>query len=213
MGALLHGEAVAVDVSARVGRNNRSKVKVRVYGDRSFSWVDLSFQWGACVEAVIATNEQLSSLLKSRFQVRTTSPTQAVHLPPHGPWHGIVFTTLHTEEERKFFQKLFDAWLPGEVLIAVHGKLSRKELATYVPAHTERYHFKTSKATHSAFGGATESVWNFIHLVKMGSPIVIKTLMTGKHYPQSLQASLDELWGYHNIVFASNPVWDHITLE
>jgi hypothetical protein len=43
---LMHGEQLAVDISARVGRTNRSRVKVRVIGNASLTWVDLVYQWG-----------------------------------------------------------------------------------------------------------------------------------------------------------------------
>lgn len=41
-----HGEQVAVDVISKVGRGNRSLVKVRVIGNSSVSWVDAVFKWG-----------------------------------------------------------------------------------------------------------------------------------------------------------------------
>jgi hypothetical protein len=47
MDQLRHGEQVAVDVTACVGRGNRSSVNVRVVGDSSLSWVDVVFKWGA----------------------------------------------------------------------------------------------------------------------------------------------------------------------
>lgn len=79
---LMHGEQLAVDISARVGRTNRSRVKVRVIGNASLTWVDLVYQWGGCVEVVVLSNAQLRDYLKSKYQSTVMSLPQAVKLPP-----------------------------------------------------------------------------------------------------------------------------------
>jgi hypothetical protein len=71
-GQVLHGEQVAVELLTMVGRLNRSKVKVRVVGNSSFTWVELACNWGAHVQAVVADNAQVTSLLSARLQVPTT---------------------------------------------------------------------------------------------------------------------------------------------
>lgn len=60
-----------------------------------------------------------------------------------------------------------------------------------VPEHTSHYRFKISRALHLEFGGATVSVWNIIHMSRLTTPIAVQGLMTKEHYPQPLQASLD----------------------
>lgn len=58
---LLHGEEIAVDILGQVGRSDRSRVQVRVIGNDSMTWVDLCDKWGACVEAVVVDNAQISA--------------------------------------------------------------------------------------------------------------------------------------------------------
>jgi hypothetical protein len=159
-GQVLHGEQVAVELLTRVGRLNRSKVKVRVLGNSSFARVELACNWGADV----ADNAQVTSLLSARLQVPTTTPALAIKLPPDGPWHGLLFATVRTLQ---LVQHVFDAWLPGDAVLAVHGKLSRRELANVVPAHSNRYHYKVSRGSHSGFGGSTVSGVSFTYLVSL----------------------------------------------
>jgi hypothetical protein len=64
-----------------------------------------------------------------------------------------------------------------------------------VPQHTGHYRFKVSRARHSDFGGATTTIWNVIHLSRLTTPITAHGLMTKEHYPQPLQASLDDTEG------------------
>eukprot|EP00804_Cyclotella_cryptica_P003629 CCRYP_002219-RA/>CCRYP_002219-RA protein AED:0.38 eAED:0.42 QI:0/0/0/1/0.33/0.25/4/0/448 len=104
---------------SRVGRLNRSKVKVRVMGNSSFTWVELACNWGADVQTVVADNPQVTSLLFARLQVPTTTPALAIKLPPHGPWHGLLFATVRTLQDRHLVQQVFDAWLPGDTVLAI----------------------------------------------------------------------------------------------
>jgi hypothetical protein len=92
-------------------------------------------------------------------------------------------------------QTLFDAWLPGNFIIAVHGSLSRRETMQVVPNHSALYSLKISKGRHSEFGGATTSVWNFIHLSRLARPFALSELMTSEHYTHTLQALLDDTLG------------------
>lgn len=64
-----------------------------------------------------------------------------------------------------------------------------------VPPHSGRYRLKISKARHAQFGGATRSSWVLIHLSRRDPPIAVSSLMTEEHYPQTLQASLDDTEG------------------
>jgi hypothetical protein len=107
----------------------------------------------------------------------------------------MVFATARTLKDRTLIADLFKAWLPGECIIATHGSLSRRETMELVPEHTSHYRFKISQARHSSFGGATTSVWNIIHLSRVTTPIAVQELMTREHYPQPLQASLDDTEG------------------
>jgi hypothetical protein len=178
---LLHGEQVAVDVAACVGRGNRSSVNVRVVvvGDSSLSWVDIVFKWGARLDAVIVDNPQVTRLLQKKFQCPVVDSTQARHLPPHGPFHGLVFATSRTLKDRELLKDLFKRWLPADLIITVHGKLTRSATQDLVPEHdTARCKFKVSRARHSQFGGATVSVWNVIHLSRQLEPITTSALMT-----------------------------------
>ena len=193
---LLPGEEVAVDIIAHVGRRNNSKIKVRIIGDRSFTWVDLSDKWGATiVEAAVVDNQQLSDHLTSHYQCPTMSVAQGRKLPPHEPWHGLAIATISTPQEIQVVRDLFKAWLPGDLLIVTHGQRTRSELKAMVPDHSSFYRACISKARHSQFGGATTSVWSIIHLSRMMPPVSISTLMTREHYPQPLQASLDDTVG------------------
>jgi hypothetical protein len=192
--ALLHGEEIAVDILGQVGRADRSTVHVRVVGNDSMTWVDLCDKWGACVEAVVIDNAQLSAYLRSRYNCQVLLVSQGRKLPPHEPWHGIVFASACAEDVASL-QTVFDAWLPGDMIIAVHGSCSRREVASLVPKHSTFYLYKISRARHSEFGGAMTSVWNFIHLARITPPISFNTLMTSEHYRQTLQASLDDTEG------------------
>ena len=183
-------------MTACVGRGNRSSVNVRVVGDSSLSWVDVVFKWGARLDAVIADNPQVTRLLQKRYQCPVVDSTQARHLPPHGPFHGLVFATSRTLKDRDLLKDLFKCWLPADLIITVHGKLTRSATLDLVPEHDKaRYKFKVSRARHSQFGGATVSVWNVIHLSRRLEPITTSALMTEEHYPQPLQASLDDTEG------------------
>lgn len=155
---LLPGEEVAVDIIAHVGRRNRSKIKVRIIGDHSFTWVDLSDKWGATIEAAVVDNQQLSRHLTSNYQCPTISVAQGQKLPPHEPWQGLAIATVSTPQEIHVVWALFKAWLPGDLLIATHGHKTRSEVKAMVPDHPPFYHLCISKAWHSHFGGATTSV-------------------------------------------------------
>ena len=198
---LLPGEQIAVDVITNVGRENHSRVRVRIIGDSSFTWVDLAYQWGAYIEAVvfdsINDNQDLSRHLHNKYHCPVLSTTTALKLPPHEPWHGIVFATVATDEDRDRVHELFAAWLPAELIIAAHGNRTRREAMQLVPEHSGFYYFKSSKVRHSDFGGATTSIWVIIHLSRTNNkPTSLTELMTGEHYFQPLQASLDDtLWG------------------
>lgn len=192
---LLPGEEVAVEVFARVGRRNRSKVKVRIIGDYSYTWVDLSDKWGATIEAAVVNNQQLSHHLSSEYHCPTMTVTQARRLPPHEPWHGLAIATISTPQEISVVGDLFKAWLPGDLLIATHGHRTRSEVKAMIPDHPHFYHMTISKVRHSHLGGATASVWSIIHLSRMMNPVSISKLMTREHYPQPLQASLDDTVG------------------
>lgn len=205
---LLHGEQVAVDVTACVGRGNRSSVNVRIVGDSSLSWVDIIFKWGARIDVVVVVvvdNLQVRQLLQKRYQCPVLSSTEARCLPPHGPYHGLVFATSRTLKDRVVLNELFKCWLPADLVITSHGSLSRSATLDLVSDHdTARYKFKVSRARHSKFGGATVSVWNVIHLSRQRIPITTKVLMTEEHYPQPLQASLDDTEG---------PSGENVTLD
>jgi hypothetical protein len=155
---LLPGEEVAVDIIAHVGRRNRSKFKVQIIGDHSFTWVDLSDKWGATIEAAVVDNQQLSRYLTSNYQCPAISVAQGQKLPPHEPWQGLAITTVSTPQEIHVVWALFKAWLPGDLLIATHGHKTRSEVKAMVPDHPPFYHLCISKAWHSHFGGATTSV-------------------------------------------------------
>jgi hypothetical protein len=119
---------MAVEVFTSVGRENRSRVRVRVIGDSSFTWIDLVYQWGAYIEAVvfdsINDNQDLRRHLHNKYHCPVLSSTTALKLPPHEPWHGIVFATVATDEDRDAVHRLFAAWLPAELIIAAPGKLT-----------------------------------------------------------------------------------------
>lgn len=197
---LLYGEKTAVEVITRVGRENRLSVRVRVIGDSSFTWVDLVYQWGACIEAVVLNNvndnQDLSRHLRNKYHCPVVSLTSALKLPPHEPWHGIAFATVTTDADRSAVHQLFTAWLPAEIIIAAPGKITRREAMQLVPEHSGFYYFKTSRVRHSDLGGATTSVWILIHLSRTNNkPITLTELMTREHYFQPLQASLDDTLG------------------
>lgn len=186
---------MAVHVLSRVGRGNRSKVKVRVVGNSSVSWVDAVSKWGGELQAVVVDNSQVTRFIKQNYRCPVLDPSQARKHPPHEPWHGIAFATVRTLKDRLLIADLFEAWLPGEFVIVAHGSLSRRETMELVPQHTGRYRFKVSRARHSDFGGATTTIWNVIHLSRLTTPITAHGLMTKEHYPQPLQASLDDTEG------------------
>lgn len=96
------------------------------------------------IEAVVVDNPQVTLLLSSKFQVVTTSLTLAIKLPPHGVWHGLLFSTIRMLKDRDLIKEVFDAWLPGNAVLALHGKLSQRELADIVPNHSSCYHLKIS---------------------------------------------------------------------
>jgi hypothetical protein len=174
-------------------------------GDSSLSWVDIVFKWGARIDAVVVDNPQVRQLLQKKYQCPVLCSTQARRLPPHGPFHGLVFATSRTIKDRAVLSDLFKCWLPADLVITAHGSLSRTATLDLVPEHDKaRYKFKVSRARHSQFGGATVSVWNLIHLSRRGIPITTTALMTEEHYPQPLQASLDDTEG---------PTGENVTLD
>jgi hypothetical protein len=90
------------------------------------------------------------------------------------------------------FSKLFNAWLPGDAVVALHGSVSRSAMLSQLPKPSLFYKRKFSKATHSAFGGVTTSSWHLIHYSCVRDPITAPALMTREHYAQTLQSSLDD---------------------
>jgi hypothetical protein len=163
------------------------------------------FKWGADIQTVVTDNLQLTRRLSTLYQVTTSTPQQALKLPPHSPWHGILFATIRTLQDRELIQSIFDAWLPADAILAIHGRFSRRELMQVTPSHSSRYQVKISKARHSQFGGATVLAWSLIHLSRFNTPINVTSLMTKEHYPQPLQASLDDTLGLSQEKFSFEP--------
>lgn len=93
-----HGEQVAVELISRVGRRNRSLVNVRVVGNSSLTWVDIVFHWGGNLEAVVADNEQLRQLLKSRYHIASMSVASAVSGQVTPPWSMEWFTLFYRQD-------------------------------------------------------------------------------------------------------------------
>lgn len=202
---LLPGEKVAVGVSLRIGRRGRLNVNVRIIGVSSIAWAEAIVNWGARLDAFVVTNHQLSESIAKTLSCTPVLPSQALKLPPHGPWTGIVFVTITEESEAELFSKLFNAWLPGDAVVAMHGSVSRSAMLSQLPKPSSFYKRKFSKATHSAFGGVTTSSWHLIHYSRVRDPITAPALMTREHYAQTLQSSLDDTVARSGEAFTFEP--------
>lgn len=73
----------------------------------------------------------------------------AVKLGPHGPWLGIVFSTLTSEFEAEMFKTLFSSLLPGDAMVTIHGGHSQFEVLRWLPKPSAFYKQKISHAVHS----------------------------------------------------------------
>jgi hypothetical protein len=91
---LLHGEMVAVGFDTRVGRRGQSLVGVRIVGSRSVAWVEGTFNWGARIEAIVLDNGELTDHLKSHYACTPVLYKEAIKLPPHSPWAGVMCLLL-----------------------------------------------------------------------------------------------------------------------
>ena len=116
-----------------------------------------------------------------------------------------MFATVASAVEARAFQTLFDAWRPGDALVALPGTLSRSQVLGLIPKPTTHYRMKMSKAIHSKFGGVTTSTWHMVHFSRIDIPVTATTLMTENYYPQSLQSSLDDTEGKPQGVFSFEP--------
>ncbi len=155
-------------------------------GAASLTWIEAAHLWGAKVQAVVLDNSELNKYLNKHYGYLSIPYDEAKHLPPHGPWTGIMFCTVASEKG------LFKVWLPRDAVAVIHGSYSRAQALAWVPEVSGHYKFKLSKMVHAKFGGVTTSSWHLIHFTREGSPVTAGLLMTEDHFAQPLQASLDD---------------------
>jgi hypothetical protein len=156
------------------------------------AWAEAAYNWGARIDAIVLDNSELSDHVKKLFACAPVLVQDAVKLEPRGPWAGVVFCTLSSDQDADSFKLLFDAWLPGDAVVAAHGDLSRSRLLSWLPKPSGFYKRKISRASHSSFGGVTWSTWHLVHYSRVRDPITATSLMTRDHYAQTLQSSLDD---------------------
>ena len=186
------GEALAVEINARVGRTGRDKLRVRVVGNSSYPWAEAVHLWGRKIEAVVVDNLQVITFLKQHCNLKPTYIQQAVALPPLGPWNDYLFATLVTPKDVDWFNRLFVKWKPKQAFVMLHGKFLRTQVLEMLPPSDSFYSRKLSKARHSQFGGVSVSEWHAVHYSRVSPCITVSRWMTAEHYLQVLQASLDD---------------------
>lgn len=179
-------------INLKVGRRGCSTVSVRVVGRSSLAWIEAAFLWGAKLEAVVMDNGELNQHLRSTYGCLPVSLNDAKSLPPRGPWTGIPFGTVLSDQEASAFASVFAVWLPRDAVLVAHGTKSRSEVLKWIPQVSGRYRMKLSKLSHDKFGGVTSTAWHLVHLSRATEPMTASTLMTEDHYAQTLQASLDD---------------------
>ena len=96
-----------------------------------------------------------------------------------------MFASLITVEEDHMFCVLFEAWLPGDVVVAVHGSGSQKALVARQPPTPKFYTMKVSTMRHIYFGGISVEI-QFEVIFHNRQPFHFLSLMRATHFSQTL---------------------------
>ena len=104
------GEAVAARTKVLLGRQARSKVRVRVVGWASLALVEAANAWGASIEAVVVGSSwPYNGLNMLLTRAAPITAEKAVSLPPLHDWGGIMAATIHNWGQAREVSVLFQA--------------------------------------------------------------------------------------------------------
>eukprot|EP00956_Cyclotella_meneghiniana_P030545 scaffold77143_cov87-Cyclotella_meneghiniana.AAC.2 len=97
---LLPGEMVAVRTKRVLSRKGHSVVRVRLFGEASLGWLDISMLWGACVELFVCQGGNAKHLTERLYpDVHIASLAEALTVPPYRSWDGVLISTIRNELE------------------------------------------------------------------------------------------------------------------
>eukprot|EP00956_Cyclotella_meneghiniana_P021773 scaffold40171_cov59-Cyclotella_meneghiniana.AAC.2 len=124
---LLPGEMVAVRTKRVLSRKGHSVVRVRLFGEASLGWLDISMLWGACVELFVCQGGNAKHLTERLYpDVHIASLAEALTVPPYRSWDGVLISTIRNELEAQELHSLAGKWGPLVIIIATHtGSISR----------------------------------------------------------------------------------------
>lgn len=183
--SLLTGELISSSTAITLDRRRRSVVRVRIVGDASFGWLELAMAWGAQVEAAVFKTARVKELAQAlNLQAPIYSYQEAVALPPHRAWNGLILTTILSESDQQLVSKYLTTWKPQAVMVALSGMLSRKEREELHPHLPTEYIKKSVKCTHSDFGGVTQAVWHLVFITQVLDRALRPSGMTIRSYPR-----------------------------
>lgn len=156
--------------------------------------------WGAQVEATMFKTARVKESEQAlNLQAPIYSYHEALVLPPHRAWNGLILTAILSESDQQLVSKYLTAWKPQVVMVALSGMLShkgREELYPYLPTE---YIKKSVKCTHSDFGGVTQAGWHLVFITRVLDRTLHPSGMTIRPYPQPLQTALDNTIGQSGI--------------
>ena len=195
------GEAVAVKTRAVLGRQARSRIRIRVVGARSFAWLEAAMGWGATLEAVVVDHSWHCNQVKLQLPgVSAISLKSATYLPPAGRYDGILVASIHHQDEADNVATVFAAWRPAVALLAYPPSVNKRQAIRWLPdLNQDSYRKKIITCSHAQFGGVTSSTWRVVHVSRLSTCETLPSVMKTNFYQRPLQTALDDTVGEERV--------------
>ena len=160
-------------------------------------WVEAAEAWGAEVEAVVVPlPDRFKDIRRKITTTPTTTPQDALHLLPLGPWDGCLLANVGCPDESQLVTTLFKRWRPAIAIVSTHASISRMETLSMLPCGLPAfYHKKMITLRHASIGGVSAASWRFTHYTRWPEVLSYPLLMTSDNLPRTLQTALADTNG------------------
>jgi hypothetical protein len=166
-------------------------------GSLSMGWVKAVEAWGAEVEAVVVHLPDNFKDIRQRISITsTTTPQDALHLLPLGPWDGCMLANIAMPQDSLPVASLFKRWHPAIASLLTHSSLSRIDTIAMLPSGLPAfYHKKMITLHHVTIGDVSSALWRFTHYTRWADIVSYPSLMTSDNLPCILQMALSNTNG------------------
>ncbi len=157
-------------------------------------WVEAVEAWGAEVEGVVVHLPDNFKDIRQRFSITpTTTPQDAPHLLPLGPWDGCMLANIAMPQDSLLVSSLFKRWHPAISILSTHSLLSRIDTIAMLPSGLPAfYHKKMITLRHVTIGGVSSVSWRFTHYTRWADIVSYRSLMMSDNLPHILQMALSD---------------------